>query len=77
MPSGNKFKGNDRRLLKKGKKVIQLIMDRDIFLAALPSTKRTSRISNRDRMFPAAPDALAADLTAVAAQIDAKLAETW
>lgn len=78
MPSGNKYKGQDRRLLKKTQKCLDLIEKRDTLVATVvASGKKTAAVSNRIAIVPPADTALVASFDAVKEQISDKLAETW
>lgn len=65
------YRGQDRRILKKAKKCMDLIAARD---ARVLNPKKTSTLSNRVQIIPAIDATVSAAFTAVKAQIEAKLA---
>ncbi len=69
----NLYKGTDRRLLAKAKKVLQLIAARD---TRVDNPARTSAISNRVKIFDSADSSLTAAVLAVTTTVDDKLDAT-
>ncbi len=69
----NLYKGTDRRLLAKMRKVLDLIEARD---TRVDNPARTSAISNRVKIIDSANSSLVASVAAVSEVVDAKLAAT-
>lgn len=83
MPQGNKFKGNDRAILKKAQFVLNAIAQRDIYLDNLIADegRKSSKVSNRVRMIPAMEPVPATGISAAVAVLQSRiavlLAQTW